>query len=159
MTTRRRGATLLLAALLGAAPAAALDDVTGVYRGTTSCERTDDQGDSRTSLDVTLLVDDAGSNSAYAYLNNSGYFFRLAAVGEAGGASGRLAGAGCSSSAVSGGPLLQLEVKLKPGSSRGSLKGELIIFNVGANAHYVEVCRLTLRRTETTLAQPIPGCP
>jgi len=158
---RQRGscAAIALAALLCACPARALDDVTGVYSGTIACESTDGSGDSRTaSEDTSLYVDDAGSETAYAYLNNSGYTFRLAAVGGPGSAQGRMAGPGCTMTSVAGGPLLQLEIKAKPGSEKASLRGELIVLDVGANAHYVTVCRLSLRRTTTTLPGPI-ACP
>jgi hypothetical protein len=70
---------LSLAVVFGAGPATALDDVTGVYSGTIACESTDGSGESRTPSEATsLYVDDAGSETAYAYLNNSGYTFRLA---------------------------------------------------------------------------------
>jgi hypothetical protein len=150
---------LSLAVVFGAGPATALDDVTGVYSGTIACESTDGSGESRTPSEATsLYVDDAGSDTAYAYLNNSGYTFRLAVVAGPGAAQGRMAGPGCTMTSVAGGPLLQLEIKAKPGSDKASLRGEFIALNVGANAHYVTVCRLSLRRTLTTLPGPI-ACP
>lgn len=151
--------SLAFAFAFGAGPAAALDDVTGVYSGTIACESTDGSGETRTPSQATsLYVDDAGSETAYAYLNNSGYTFRLAAVGGPGSAQGRLAGPGCTMTSVAGGPLLHFEIKAKPGSDKASLRGELVVLNVGANTHYVTVCRLSLRRTTTTLPAPI-ACP
>ncbi len=137
-------------------PAAALDDGTGVYSGTIACDTTDSSGRSRKPSESTRLdVDDTGSDTAYAYLDNTGYTFQLARLAGPGATQGRLARPGCTMTSAAGGPLLQLEIKAKPGPQKASLRGEFIVFEVGANPHSVTACRLSLRRTTTTLSGPI----
>jgi hypothetical protein len=148
----------LAALLLAAGPAFALDDLTGTYEGTIRCESTDASDTERSTLDAALYVDDANDGNAFAYLNNSGLVFRLGVVSPTSDA-GALGGPSCTMSSTVGGFLLWASVKAKAGSEKASLRGEVIATNVGAASHLVQVCRLSLKRTSTKIAFPIPGCP
>ena len=87
-------------------------------------------------------------------------FFRLTTVsGPDAPQRGRIGGPDCAFSALTGGWVIQAAVKEKPSSEGGSLKGELIALGVGTNPHRVEVCKLKLKRTATTIPTPIPDCP
>ena len=158
MTARGRGAALLCAALWIAGPAAAFDDVTGVYVGKGNCGNTTASGSGRENVDVTLFVDDAGGETAYAYLNNSGLFFHLAAVGADGQSEGRLAGPDCGYSIAAGGWVLQLDLKAKPGAVKGTARGQIVQIDF-SGAHAVTACEISVRRVARTLDTPITGCP
>lgn len=146
----------LVGLVLGAGPAAALGDLTGTYEGSITCDGTSNLETLHASLDATLYVDDANDGHAFAYLNNSGLFFRLAVVSPNASDAGALGGPSCTMSSVTGGDLLWATVKAKDGSDKASLRGELITTSVGG---LVQVCRFSVKRTSLGLPAPIPDCP
>ena len=152
-------AALLAAAALAAAPAAALDDLTGFWEGTVVCDRTDDTGSSRTSSPASIQLDDDGAGNAFGYFNNLGVFRFTIVSGADEPQRGRIGGPSCAFSEQTGGSLAHALVKLKPGSEKGSMKGELLTLGLGASPHIVQLCKLKLKRTSLTIPTPIPSCP
>jgi hypothetical protein len=151
---------LPILALFAASAAPALDDLTGVYSGKFDCEGTSDLDSIDTKLENALFLDDAGNGTAYVYINNTLLFFRTTIVSAPDEDDrGRVGGPDCNVSPTNGGSFLQAEVKAKPGSDKATLKGEFITLGVGGSPHVVQVCRLNLKRTSTTLSEPIPNCP
>ena len=68
--------------------------------------------------------------------------------------SGRIAGVMCGFTPDGGGSILQGLAKVKSGSEKGTLSGELIQYGVGA----IGVCRFKVKRTGP-LESPIGNCP
>lgn len=142
--------------LLRGAPAVALGDLTGTYEGSFSCEATSNLETAREKVNGTLYVDDANNGEAFAYLNNSGLFFRLGVFSPGSADGGALGGPSCTMSSAAGGDLLWATVKAKEGSDQASLRGELITTNL---VGLVQVCRFSLKRTSTNIPESIPDCP
>jgi hypothetical protein len=160
MTAKRFCTLLLAAAALAANPAAALDDLTGQYSGRFSCETTTPSENAKDTFDSTLYLDDAGAGNAFAYINNTLLYFRLAVVSAPEKPDqGRVGGPDCNVSPSNGGSFVQAVVKSKSGSDKASLKGEFVTTRVGGSPHVVQVCRFNLKRETTTLPTPIPNCP
>lgn len=160
MRTAWLPAALLGGATLAATPAGALDDLTGGWEGTVVCDFTDDTHTTRTASPTYLQLDDDGpGGNPFAYLNNVGPFRLTIVSGPDAPQRGRIAGPSCAFDPLTGGWLLQAVVKAKPGSEKASLKGELITLGIGGNSHYVQVCRLKLKRTSLTIGVPITDCP
>ena len=155
MSLRLLRIACLAALALASGPAHALDDLTGTYEGSLSCESTNTVTTERVTQDATLYLDDANDGNAFAYLNNSGLTFRLGVLSPSSPDAGALGGPSCSISPDTGGYVLQASVKAKAGSEKASLRGELIATNVGASSHLVQVCRLSLKRTSTKISFPI----
>jgi hypothetical protein len=145
--------------LLTARPAAAFDDLTGTYQGSIRCAYANTVTSDRVTADATLYIDDANDGNAFAYWNNSGLTFRLAVLSPSSPDSGQLGGPDCAMAPATGGSVLRAFVKAKAGSEKASLRGELIATNVGASSHFVQVCRVSLKRSSTKLPFPIPSCP
>ena len=151
---------MMIAALLAASPAGALDDLTGLYSGKFTCEATTDSESSSTSVENTLYLDDAGGGNAFAYINDTLLYFRASVVSAPEKPDeGRVGGPDCNVSPSDGGSFIQAVVKAKSGSDKASLKGEFITTRVGGSPHVVQVCRFNLKRTTTTLPAPITNCP
>jgi hypothetical protein len=158
MALGRLGIPLLACAVLGAAPAAAIGDLTGTYEGSMSCESTTDLESSRTKLPAGFYVDDNGGGNVFIYVNNTLQTFRTAVVAPGGADQGQLGGPACAMSPTTGGWTLRAAVKAKPGSTNASMKGEIAIFGVGASAHSVQVCRFSVQRV--TMDDPnLTACP
>jgi hypothetical protein len=149
---------LLGAAALVAAPASALEDLTGVYVGTLDCAWTNDEESTRGTFGAELHVDDDGAGNAHLYSVNSGFAFRASVVSpSATPTRGRVGGPACNLLASTGGYVVHATAETKAG--KASLRGEFILLRVGASEHLVQVCRFVLRRSPTPLPEPIPGCP
>jgi hypothetical protein len=150
----------LVAAAFSASSAGALDDLTGQYSGKLTCDATSNFENLRSSFETTLYLDDGGAGTAYAYINNTGLFFRTSVVSAPEKPDqGRVGGPDCNVSPANGGSFIQAVVKSKAGSDKASLKGEFVTLGVGASPRIVQVCRFNLKRTTTALLSPIPGCP
>jgi hypothetical protein len=134
---------------LGAAPATAIGDLTGTYEGSMTCELTNDSESSRSKLAVGLFVDDNGGGNVFIYVNNTLQVFRTAVAAPGGADQGQLGGPACAISPATGGMTIRAAVKAKPGSTSASMKGEMVIFSVGASAHSVSVCRFSAQRVST----------
>jgi hypothetical protein len=149
MSLRRPCILLLASALLGAAPAAAIGSLTGTYEGSMSCESATDAESSRNKLPAGFFVDDNGGGNVFLYVNNTLQVFRTAVVAPGGGDQGQLGGPACAISPSTGGMTIRATVKAKPGATSASMKGEMVIFGVGASTHSVGVCRFSVQRVST----------
>jgi hypothetical protein len=150
--------TFLIA--LAAFPAAAIDDLSGVWEGKFTCDATTPTNSSlRGKSDATLYLEDRGDGSGRARFNNATILPVPVTVvsGTDKPGLGRLAGVMCGFDANTGGILVQGRASLKPGSEKGTLTGELISFDGGVAPH-VSICRFKVKRTGP-LAAPVGDCP
>jgi hypothetical protein len=152
----------LLGVALAASPAAAVDSLTGVWRGKLFCESTNETTtEPRQKADATLFVEDLGGGASRVRVNNL-FVFPIPSTIVSGAdvpERARLAGVGCGFNADTGGLVLQASAKIKPGSPKGTMTGEFITFAGGVATHLVSVCRFKVKREETTLETPIGDCP
>lgn len=152
----RATAVLLLTGVL-AAPAAAIDSLSGVWEGKFTCESTTATTTSKGwKSPATLFIEDLGGGAGRARFNNATVF--PVPIGIVSGAdaptSARIAGVMCGFTPDGGGAILQGLAKVKSGSEKGTLSGELIQYGVGS----VSVCRFKVKRTEP-LGTPVGNCP
>ena len=152
----RATAALLLTGLL-AAPAAAIDSLSGVWEGKFTCGSTTATYTTKGSKTAaTLFVEDLGGGTGRARFNNATVY--PIPIGIVSGAdapiSARIAGVMCGFTPDGGGAVLQGLAKVKSGSEKGTLTGELIHYGVGS----VGICRFKVKRTGP-LEAPIGVCP
>jgi hypothetical protein len=152
----RATAVLLLTGLL-AAPAAGIDSLSGVWEGKFTCESTTETSTTKgTKTTATLFVEDLGGGTGRAKFSNA--MLLPIPVGIVSGAdaptSARIAGVICGFTPDAGGFVLQGLAKVKSGSEKGTLSGELIEYGVGL----VSLCRFKVKRTGP-LEAPIGPCP
>jgi hypothetical protein len=149
-------AAVLFSTALTAAPARALPDLTGSWAGTAVCDLLSDGGGNREKFAATLTVDDDPSGDAFVVFNS--LTFRVAVIDDVDAPSkGRIGGADCAVTAANGGGMLWLSVKAKDGSEKGTMTGELVSARTGA--HEISVCKIKLKRTSSTIVDPITVCP
>jgi hypothetical protein len=149
---------VILALAFAPLSAAALDDLTGTYEGKMSCDSTSASGNSRSSFDTALFLDDANDGTVFIYVNNAGLFFfaEIVEPDEAPDA-GRLGGPSCGFTFGEGGALLQAAVRSKAGADKASLRGQLLIDPVGGSG--LSSCSFSVRRTTREIPAPIMACP
>jgi hypothetical protein len=152
----------LLGAALAASPAAAVDSLTGVWRGKLVCVSTNDTTtEPRQKADATVFVEDLGGGAARVRVNNL-FVLPIPSTIVSGAdvpERARIAGVGCGFDADAGGLVLQASAKVKPDSPKGTMTGEFINFAGGVAPHFVSICTFKVKREETTLATPIGDCP
>jgi hypothetical protein len=152
----RATAALLLTGLL-AAPAAAIDSLSGVWEGKFTCETTTAASTTKgAKAPATLFIEDLGGGTGRARFNNATVL--PVPIGIVSGAdaptSGRIAGVMCGFTPDGGGAVLQGLAKVKSGSDKGTLTGELIQYGVGS----VGICRFKVKRAGP-LKTPVGVCP
>jgi hypothetical protein len=142
---------------IAASPAAAIDDLSGVWEGKFSCDATSPTTTSlRDKPDATLYLEDRGDGTGRARFNNVTVFpipVTIVSGADKPGL-GRLAGVMCGFDADTGGILVQGRASLKPGSEKGTLTGEVISFV----AQQVSICRFKVKR-RGPLPGPVGDCP
>jgi hypothetical protein len=156
-----RFAKAALATALIAAPASAIDSLSGIWRGKFTCGSTSPTGTSpSTKADATISVEDLGGGSGRIRINNLLIVPITVTIvsGTDKPEQGRVAGVNCGFDADTGGTLIQSLAKVKAGSDKGAMTGEVITFGGGVAPHAVTVCRFKVKRAEP-LAAPIGDCP
>jgi hypothetical protein len=161
MRSTRLVATALLLLGLAARPAAAIDDLSGVWEGKFTCGSTSDAATSvRDKADATLYLEDLGSGSGRARFNNATVFPIPVTIvsGTDKPTLGRIAGVMCGFAPDTGGFLLHGLARVASGSDKGTLSGELIAYGGGVAPHGVSICRFKVKRTGP-LGAPVGDCP
>lgn len=145
------------AATLAASSSGALEDLTGSWLGTRTCDSVSTLEHEKTKEDVTLVIDDDPSGDAFLDLQGVTYHVTVLADPDAP-AKGRVGGQECNASPDNGVDALALTAKAKDGSDKGTLSGDLVSVRTG-KVPRVTVCKLKLKRASTTIETPIIGCP
>jgi hypothetical protein len=146
------------AAALAASSAGALEDLTGSWLGTRTCDSVSSLEHEKTRENVTLVIDDDPSGNAFLSLQGVTYHVAVLDDPDAPTKAGRVGGQECNASPELGVDALALTVKAKDGSEKGSMAGALLSVRTG-KAPRVTVCKLKLKRASTTIEAPITDCP
>ena len=145
------------AAVIAASSAGALEDLTGSWLGTRTCDSVSTLEHEKTKENVTLVIDDDPSGNAFLNLEGITYHVAVLADPDAP-AKGRVGGQECNANPDTGVDALALTAKAKDGSDKGTLSGDLLSLRTG-DVPRVTVCKLKLKRASTTIETPIAGCP
>jgi hypothetical protein len=148
---------VLVATALAVSPAGALEDLTGSWLGTRTCDSVSTLEHEKTKENVTLVIDDDPSGNAFLNLQGVTYHVAVLADPDAP-AKGRVGGQECNANPDSGVDALALTAKAKDGSAKGTLSGDLLSVRTG-DVPRVTVCKLKLKRASTTIETPITDCP
>ena len=147
----------VFAATLAASPALALEDLTGSWLGTATCDVVSAALHDKTKIDVTVVIDDDPTGNAFLTLDAVTYHVVVIEDPDSP-AKGRVGGQECNANPDLGVDVLALSVKAKDGSDKGTMSGELVVTRTG-KAPRVSVCKVKLKRVSTTIETPIIGCP
>jgi hypothetical protein len=159
--TNTKLALVAAAALAAAAPALAIDDMTGVYNGKASCRGYAGGVPTRSKADVSLSVaEDTTIRMLITFdavlIGGTIPVFRIADTAKLDRA--KLQGLDCASNVSSNRSLTVVgDVVIKPGSEKGTIKGLLIRRNA-EKPGAIEQCTFSAKRTSTELPEILP-CP
>jgi hypothetical protein len=146
-----------VAASLAARPALALEDLTGTWLGSMTCDAVTAVDHEKTKVSVTVEIDDDPSGDAFLTLDGVTYDLAVLADPDAPTSKGRVVGQECNASSL-GVDVLHLSVKAKDGSEKGTMTGVRIGSRTGI-VHSATLCKVKLKRVDATIEIPIIGCP
>jgi hypothetical protein len=147
---------LALVLLAAAAPAAAVESLTGTWEGTLKCRALNGASVLKSKVPVTLEIVDSGPGGFQAQLVSTdlifvGFVVPESATSDKGAASGLTCGLSYDDL---DGATLQANVKTKAGSEKASMKGR--VTRMGAVQGLTSDCTLTAKRTSATEPDLIP---
>jgi uncharacterized protein (DUF427 family) len=147
-------AALALFLLLGACPAAALEDLTGTWEGTLACESIDDGFRGQVSGPVTLEIDDGGSGGIGLVLPTVGNMLGSYVVDNEHPERAVLQVTTCELTPIqAASAVMHGEFKTKPGSVKATFTGTLIVLDGPGES--TSLCELKLKRIDTSSVTPI----
>ena len=144
-------------ALLGAAPAAAIENLEGTYAAKLSCRGMAGGGKDKFKQETEISITQTNPENVRFALEGlaSGTGFLLSDGATQG--NGTLSGVSCAlTSANYEGLSLQLDVKTRPGSDQASFSGSLHLFDLSGGAAHV--CKFKAKRVDATPPNLL-GCP
>jgi hypothetical protein len=153
MTIRKLVLSLGIVAL-AAAPAAAVESLTGTWEGTLKCTGTDSGTPVKTKTAVTINVQD-GDGVALSIVGPGapGIFYGFVVADTAKPLTGILTGATCGVVEEGAGGVMHVDVKTKTGDLKASMKGDILLMNQeGGDA---TACTLTAKRVNETGPGPL----
>jgi hypothetical protein len=147
---RRTVLAMGLGAALGvAAPAAAIEPLTGFYDAKANCKGIQAGSRGKQKLELEIAVSDLGGGQVLVDVPGLGDFDGFVITDLAKPEGGVLSAVTCPLTALNqDGSVLQLDVKTKTGSDSATLKGTLVILDE-AEAQSA-VCKFSAKRTVTT---------
>jgi hypothetical protein len=153
MTIRKFVLSLGIVAL-AAAPAAAVESLTGTWEGTLKCTGTDSGAPVKTKTDVTINVQDGDGVGLNIVGDGApGIFFGFVVADTAKPLTGILTGATCGVVENGEGGVMHLAVKTKAGDVKASMKGDILLLDQeGGDA---KACTLTAKRVNETPPAPL----
>jgi hypothetical protein len=162
MDFRRFGTLAAVAALAlaVAAPALALDTLTGTYTGKMSCKGYANQAPTKSKQDITIdVIDSKGFvlqvRAGATDVGTAVFAFKIEDAVKTD--RGTFAGVDCTLTSISGdGIALRGDAVVKPGNGKATLKGSLTRQDVDGDG-LVEHCTFSVKRTSTT-APKFPFC-
>jgi hypothetical protein len=157
MNVRAPAISFALCGFLAAAPAAAVESLTGTWEGTLKCQTTDSGIRTKTKVDQTVAIEDLGVDGVTMQLvSTEGVFNGFVVADEKKAENGVLSAVSCNfSDQTFAGGVLNVEVKTKTGDPKASLKGDLILMNDEEDV--ARTCQLSVKRVSQT-APKILGC-
>src|SRR5262245_14673144 len=118
----------LLFAAMAASPAAAIDAITGVWEGKFTCDATAGATTSHSKAVATFFFDDRGSGKGVLRISNvtlESIPIRVVSGADALDRA-RVAGTACSFDPATGGIVVEASLRIRPGSEKGTMTGEVI---------------------------------
>ena len=157
MNVRSATIATLLGSVLSAAPAVAVESLTGTWEGSLKCQTLDDGTVTKPKSDQTVVIADSGVDGIRVHLvSTKGVFEGYVIADGKKPANGMISVASCgfNDPDLVGG-VLQGDVKTKAGDEKASLKGELLLMN--EENGIIESCSLSVKRVSLKGAA-IPLC-
>jgi hypothetical protein len=157
MNARSAAISIGLCSLLAAAPASAVESLSGTWEGTLKCQTLDSGTTTKTKVDQTVAIEDLGEEGVVLNLQSTkGLFNGFVVADGKKPQNGILSAAGCGFNQpdLEGG-VLQLEVKTKAGDVKASLKGDLLLMDLDEDI--AESCTLTAKRVSNSVPK-LPLC-
>jgi hypothetical protein len=148
--------SLVMGALLAAAPASALESLLGEWEGTLKCKATAAGVETKTKLAETVRVGSFEGNLAIRLVETNLTFLGTAIPDAQSAATGVVSAVSCDLGvATLTGGVLRGDAKTKAGSEKASLKLELILLELPTASS--RSCRLTARRVSAVPPEGL-GC-
>ena len=148
-----RGTTVLIATLCLAAPVSALESTTGIYEGPLKCTGLASGAPSKLKRDFAVVIRVDGSGNVVMQVNANPSFLSdvlggFVAEDSAKADRGTITATACSLNySTRNGQTVYLDVVVKPGGAKASVKGTLIDLSVGDGE--ARICTFTAKRTST----------
>jgi hypothetical protein len=158
MSTRKAILAIGLGAALSAAPALAVESLTGNWEGSLKCQTLDSGTTTKPKFDQTVVISDGGVDGIRVHLvSTKGIFEGFVVADGKKPANGQISVVSCDFSGTNlVGGVLQADVKTKAGDVKASLKGDLLLMD--ETNGIIESCSLSVKRVSLKGAA-IPTCP
>jgi hypothetical protein len=147
----------LLGSVLSAAPALAVESLTGTWEGSLKCQTLDSGTTTKSKVDQSVVISDGGVEGIRVHLvSTKGIFEGYVVADGKKPANGQISTASCffNDPDLAGG-VLQADVKTKAGDVKASLKGDLLLMD--EENGIIESCSLSVKRVSLEGAA-IPIC-
>lgn len=157
MNARNAILAIGLCSVLSAAPALAVEPLTGTWEGSLKCQTLDSGTVTKPKSDQTVIISDGGVDGLLMNLvSTKGIFEGFVVADGKKPANGQISAASCdfSNDNLIGG-VLQADVKTKAGDEKASLKGELLLMHEVNGI--IESCSISVKRVSLKGAA-IPTC-
>jgi hypothetical protein len=157
MNVRSAAISFGLCGLLAAAPAAAVESLTGTWEGSLKCDRLDTGTVTKPKVDQTVVIQDSGVKGiAMNLVSTKGTFFGFVVADGKKAVNGKLSTASCAfNNPDLVGGVLQGDVKTKTGDVKASLKADLLLMDDENGV--IESCALSVKRVSLEAGE-IPLC-
>jgi hypothetical protein len=157
MNARNAILATLLGSALSAAPASAVESLTGTWEGTLKCQTLDSGNVTKSKVDQTVVIQDGGVKGIGLNLvSTKGTFFGFVVADGKKAENGQLSAASCAFNAPAlAGGVLQADLKTKSGDVKASLKGDLLLMD--EDNGIIESCSISVKRVSLEGAA-IPLC-
>jgi len=157
MNARNATIAIGLCSILSAAPAAAVELLTGTWEGSLKCETLDSGTVTKSKVDQTVVIADGGIKGvAMELVSTKGTFFGFVVADGKKAENGKLSTASCAFNDPDlVGGVLQGDLKTKTGDLKASLKGDLLLMD--EENGIIESCSLSVKRVSLEGAA-VPPC-
>jgi hypothetical protein len=157
MNARNAISATLLCSVLSAAPALAVESLTGTWEGSLKCQTLDSGTTTKSKVDQSVVISDLGVEGIRVHLvSTKGIFEGYVVADGKKPANGQISTVSCFfNDPDRAGGVLQADVKTKAGDEKASLKGELLLMD--EENGIIESCSLSVKRVSLEGAA-IPIC-
>lgn len=140
-----------------AAPAAAIESVSGTWNGKLRCKGIQDGSFAKQKSDITVAIVDDGAGGLVFDFEGIGGFEGFVLGSAKKPATGTLSALSCLVSQDLGeGGTFHAEVKVKPGSGKASFKGTMTLMHRGSSVS--SLCQVKAKRV-SAVTPMVPACP
>jgi hypothetical protein len=159
MNARNAVLAIGLGSVLSAAPALAVESLSGTWEGSLKCQTLDSGTTTKSKVDQTVVIGDSGKDGIRVHLvSTKGVFEGFVVADGNKPANGQISVVRCdfdSTDPTLFGGVLQADVKTKAGDEKASLKGDLLFMD--EENGIIESCSVSVKRVSLKGAA-IPLC-